>query len=217
MGQKVNPNSFRLQITKDWKSKWFASGEDYAKYLHEDIKIRDYIRKNLGGRAGVARVDIERDANMVKVIIHTSRPGVVIGRGGAGAVELKQKLSKLVDSKIKDITIEEIRNAELNGQIMADQVAQMLEKRFAFKRAAKQSIDKITKAGAKGVKIRVAGRLNGVEIARNQVFSQGKIPISTLRADIDYGFSEAWTTYGLLSVKVWIYKGERKEQKDEVK
>jgi small subunit ribosomal protein S3 len=218
MGQKINPNSFRLQVTKDWKSKWFATGPDYAKFLHEDVKIRDYIRKNLGGRAGVARVDIERDANMVKVIIHTSRPGVIIGRGGAGAVELKQKLSKLVESKIKDINIEEIRNAELNAQIMADQAAQMLEKRFAFKRAAKQTIDKITKAGAKGVKIRIAGRLNGADIARDQVFSEGKIPMSTLRADVDYGFSEAWTTYGLLSVKVWIYKGERKEEKkDEVK
>lgn len=217
MGQKVNPNSFRLQVTKDWKSRWFASGPEYAKFLHEDVKIRDYILKNLGGKAGVARVDIERDANTVKVIIHTSRPGVIIGRGGAGAVELKQKLTKLVESKIKDISIEEIRNAELNAQIMADQTAQMLEKRFAFKRAAKQSVDKILKAGAKGVKIRVAGRLNGVEIARNQVFSEGKIPMSTLRADVDYGFSEAWTTYGILSVKVWIYKGDRKVNKDEVK
>lgn len=210
MGHKVNPNSFRLQVTKDWKSRWFADGKDYARLLHEDIKIRTYVNKNLGGRAGVARVDIERNANMVNVIIHTSRPGVVIGRGGAGAVELKNNLSKLIESKIKDITIEEIRQPELNAQIMADNVKEQLEKRIAFKRAAKQTVDKISRAGAKGAKIMIGGRLNGADIARSQAFQQGKIPLATLRADVDYGFAEAWTTYGILGVKVWIYKGDRK-------
>jgi small subunit ribosomal protein S3 len=158
----------------------------------------------------VARVDIERNANMVNVIIHTSRPGVVIGRGGAGAVELKSNLSKLVESKIKDITIEEIRQPELNAQIMTDNVKEQLEKRIAFKRAAKQTVDKITRAGAKGAKVMIGGRLNGAEIARSQSFQQGKIPLATLRADVDYGFAEAWTTYGVMGVKVWIYKGDRK-------
>jgi small subunit ribosomal protein S3 len=212
VGHKVNPNSFRLQVTKDWKSRWFADGKDYARLLHEDIKIRTYVEKNLGGRAGVARVDIERNANMVNVIIHTSRPGVVIGRGGTGVVDLKNNLAKLVASKIKDITIEEIRQAELNAQIMADNVKEQLEKRIAFKRAAKQTVDKIMRAGAKGAKVMIGGRLNGADIARSQAFQQGKIPLATLRADVDYGFAEAWTTYGILGVKVWIYKGDRKEE-----
>lgn len=212
MGHKVNPNSFRLQVTKDWKSRWFADGKDYARLLHEDLKIRRYVEKNLGGRAGIARVDIERNANMVTVIIYISRPGVVIGRGGTGVVELKNNLAKLVSSKIKDISIEEIRQAELNAQIMADNVKEQLEKRIAFKRAAKQSVDKIMKAGAKGAKVMVGGRLNGADIARSQAFQQGKIPLATLRADVDYGFAEAWTTYGILGVKVWIYKGDRKEE-----
>lgn len=212
MGHKVNPNSFRLQVTKDWKSRWFADGKDYARLLHEDIKIRTYVEKNLGGRAGVARVNIERNANMVNVIIHTSRPGVVIGRGGTGVVDLKSNLSKLVESKIKDIIIEEIRQPELNAQIMADNVKEQLEKRIAYKRAAKQTIDKISKSGAKGAKVMIGGRLNGADIARSQSFQIGKIPLATLRADVDYGFAEAWTTYGIIGVKVWIYKGDRKEE-----
>lgn len=212
MGQKVNPNSFRLQVDKNWKSKWFARKDDYARLLHEDIKVRDYILKNHGPRAGVARVDIERDANMMTIIVHTSRPGVIIGRGGAGVNEMRDKLTKMVDSKIKDITIEEIRKSELNAQIMADSCKEQLEKRIAFKRVGKQLVDKIMKSGAKGVKVRIAGRLNGADIARSQVFQEGKIPMSTLRADVDYGFSEAQTTYGVLGVKVWIYKGEKKKE-----
>jgi small subunit ribosomal protein S3 len=211
MGHKVNPISFRLQIKKDWKSRWFSKA-DYSKYLHEDIKIREYIVKNLGGRAGVARVDIERNANMVTVIIYTSRPGVIIGRGGAGAVDLKKNLTKLVASRIKDINIEEVRNPELNAQIMADSVCQQLEKRIAYKRAAKSVIDKIMRAGAKGAKVMIGGRLNGADISRSQFFVEGKIPLATLRADIDYATGRAWTTYGILGVKVWIYKGEIKEE-----
>lgn len=211
MGHKVNPISFRLQVDKNWKSRWFA-GSNYADLLHEDIKIRNFINKNLGAKAGIAKIEIERDANLVTVIIHTSRPGVIIGRGGAGATELKNNLSKLVPSKIKDITIEEIRNPELNAQIMADSIAQQLEKRIAYKRAAKQSLDKIVRAGAKGAKINIGGRLNGAEISRSQFFLSGKIPLATLKADIDYGTARAWTTYGILGVKVWIYKGEKKNE-----
>lgn len=209
MGHKVNPISFRLQVNKNWKSRWFSKA-DYAKYLHEDIKIREHIQKKLGARAGVSKVEIERNANLVTVIIFTSRPGVIIGRGGAGAVELKNDLSKMVSSKIKDISIEEVRDPELNAQIMADSVAQSLEKRIAFKRAANQTMDKMMKAGAKGAKIMIGGRLNGAEISRSQFFAKGKIPLATLRADIDYGTARAWTTYGILGVKVWIYKGEVK-------
>jgi small subunit ribosomal protein S3 len=215
MGQKVNPSSFRLQVDKNWKSKWFARKEDYAKLLHEDIKVRDFILKNYGPRAGVSRVDIERDANLMTVIIHTSRPGVIIGRGGAGVQEMRNKLDKMTTSKIKDITIEEVRKPELNAQIMADSCKEQLEKRIAFKRVAKQVVDKVMKAGAKGVKVRIAGRLNGADIARDQVFHEGKIPMSTLRADVDYGFSEAWTTYGVLGIKVWIYKGEKTKEDDQ--
>lgn len=211
MGHKVNPISFRLQVNKNWKSRWF-SRSNYAKYLHEDIKIREYVTKNLGARAGIAKVEIERDANLVTLIIHTARPGVIIGRGGTGAADLKSKLTKLVESKIKDINIEEIRTPELNAQIMADSVSQQLERRIAFKRAAKQTIDKVMRAGAKGVKVNIGGRLNGADISRSQFFTEGKIPLATLKADIDYGTARAWTTYGILGVKVWIYKGDVKEE-----
>jgi small subunit ribosomal protein S3 len=212
MGQKVNPNSFRLQVNKNWKSRWFARPQDYAKFLHEDIKVRDFIQKELGGRSGVARVDIERDANMITVIIHTSRPGVIIGRGGAGVNELRKSLINLVESKIKDVNIEEIRKPDLNAKIMADACKEQLEKRIAFKRVGKQTIEKIMRAGAKGAKVMISGRLNGAEIARTQSFQEGKIPMSTLRAEVDYGLSEANTTYGILGIKVWIYKGEKTEE-----
>lgn len=213
MGHKVNPISYRLQVNKNWKSRWFSKA-DYAKFLHEDIKIRTHILKKLGAKASIAKVEIERNANMVTVIIYTSRPGVIIGRGGAGATELKKELTKLVESKIKDINIEEIRQAELNAQIMADSIATQLEKRIAYKRAAKQAIDKIMKAGAKGAKVMIGGRLNGADISRSQFFAEGKIPLATLRADIDYGTARAWTTYGILGIKVWIYKGEVEEKKE---
>jgi small subunit ribosomal protein S3 len=212
MGQKVNPNSFRLQVNKNWKSRWFATKQDYARLLHEDIKIRDYIYKEIGPRSGVSHVDIERDANMMTIIIHSSRPGVIIGRGGAGINELRSKLISLVDSRIKDITIEEIRKPELNAKIMADSCKEQLEKRIAFKRVGKQTVEKIMRAGAKGARVMISGRLNGADIARSQAFQEGKIPMSTLRADVDYGFSEAKTTYGILGIKVWVYKGEKKEE-----
>lgn len=213
MGHKVNPISFRLQVNKNWKSRWFSKA-DYAKFLHEDIAIRRHIDQKLGAKAGIDKVEIERNANMVTVIIHTSRPGVIIGRGGAGAGELKTELSRLIESKIKDINIEEIRNAELSAKIMADSVAQQLEKRIAYKRAAKQVLDKIMKAGAKGAKIMIGGRLNGADISRSQFFTEGKIPLATLRADIDFATAKARTTYGILGVKVWIYKGEQKDENE---
>lgn len=212
MGQKINPNSFRLQVNKNWKSRWFARKQDYARLLHEDIKVRDYIYRDLGSRAGVSKVDIERDANMMTVIIHTSRPGVIIGRGGAGVNDLRKKLINMVESKIKDITIEEIRKPDLDAKIMADSCKEQLEKRVAFKRVGKQAVEKIIRAGAKGARVMISGRLNGADIARSQAFQEGKIPMSTLRADVDYGFSEARTTYGILGIKVWIYKGEKKEE-----
>lgn len=210
MGQKINPISFRLQVNKNWKSRWFA-GNDYAKFLHEDIAIRKYIAEKLGAKAGISKVEVERNANMVNVIVFTSRPGVIIGRGGAGVTDLKAALSKLVSSKIKDIAIEEIRDAELNAKIMADSISTQLEKRIAYKRAATQALDKIMNAGAKGAKIMIAGRLNGADIARRQFFAKGKIPLATIKADIDYAPSKAQTTYGILGIKVWIYKGEVKE------
>lgn len=211
MGHKVNPISFRLQLNKNWKSRWFASG-DYAKFLHEDIAIRRYITKNLGVKAGIAKIELERNANMVNVIIFTSRPGVIIGRGGSGVTDIKSKLTKIVESKIKDITIEEIRDAELNAKIMADSVAVQLEKRIAYKRAAGQALEKIMAAGAKGAKVMIAGRLNGADIARRQFFAKGKIPLATIKADIDYAASEAKTTYGIFGIKVWIYKGDVKDE-----
>lgn len=212
MGQKVNPNSFRLQVNKDWKSRWFARKQDYAKLLHEDIKVRDYIYKEIGPRAGVSKVEIERDANMMTVIIYTSRPGVIIGRGGAGIAELRKKLINIIDSRLKDINIEEIRKPDLDAKIVADSCKEQLEKRIAFKRVGKQAVEKIMRAGAKGAKIMISGRLNGADIARSQSFQEGKIPMSTLRADVDYGFSEARTTYGILGIKIWIYKGDKKEE-----
>jgi small subunit ribosomal protein S3 len=206
MGHKVSPISFRLQVHKNWQSRWFAS-RGYADMLYEDIRIRQYILGELGNKAGVAKVEIERNANQVSINIHTSRPGVVIGRGGAGATELKSKLTKLTKGKIKDINILEIRKAEANAQLIANNIAQQLEKRIPFKRTMRQAIDKAGKEGVKGIKVMVSGRLNGAEIARKEHVIRGKIPLATLDADIDYGTSRAKTTYGILGVKVWIYNG----------
>ncbi len=206
MGHKVSPISFRLQINKNWSSKWYSE-KDYAKYLHEDRKIREYLAKNLERKAGIARVEIERNATQVSVNIFTSRPGVLIGRGGSGAVELKKNLQKIISTQLKDINIQEVRNAEVNPKLVAENIASQLERRMAYKRAVKQSVDKALKAGAKGVKVMVAGRLNGAEIARREFTSEGKIPLQTIRADIDYGTARAHTTYGIIGIKVWIYMG----------
>lgn len=215
MGHKVSPISFRLQVDKNWQSRWFSK-KDYATLLHEDIKIRKTILTDLGIRAGVAKVEIERNANQVSVTVFTSKPGVVIGRGGQGALELKNKLGKLVKGKIKDINIMEIKNPDANAQLVADNIAGQLERRMPFKRAMKQSVEKATRSGAKGIKIIVAGRLNGAEIARSEKASKGKIPLATLDALIDYGTSRARTTYGILGVKVWIYNGMKEHDKKKV-
>ncbi|MBP2645225.1 MAG: ribosomal protein [Firmicutes bacterium] len=205
MGQKVNPHGLRIGIIKSWDAKWFAD-KDYAKNLHEDIKIRKFVKAKLFA-AGIARIEIERAANRVKVTIHTAKPGMVIGRGGSGIESLKNDLKKLSD-KVIDVSIAEVKQAEMDATLVAENVAAQLERRIAFRRAMKQSIGRTIRMGAKGIKIMVGGRLGGAEIARSESAREGSIPLHTLRADIDYGTAEAHTTYGLIGVKVWIYKGE---------
>jgi small subunit ribosomal protein S3 len=210
MGHKVSPISFRLQVEKNWSSRWFAS-RGYAGMLHEDILIRKYILNNFGYKAGISKVEVDRNANQVNVTVHTSRPGVIIGRGGVGVAELKVKLNKITKGQIKDINVQEVKNPEADAQLIADNVAQQLEKRIAFKRAIKQSVEKAMRSGAKGVKIMVGGRLNGAEIARSEHTIKGKIPLATINADIQYGTSRAKTTYGIIGVKVWIFRGMKQK------
>lgn len=205
MGQKVNPHGLRIGVIKSWDAKWFAD-KDYAKLLHEDIKVRNFIKNKLYS-AGVSRVEIERAANRVKVTIHTGKPGMVIGRGGAGIEDLKKSLKALIDKAV-DVNIAEIKQAELDATLVAENIAAQLEKRIAFRRAMKQSVGRTMRMGAKGIKVMVGGRLGGAEIARTESYREGSIPLHTLRADIDYGTAEAKTTYGRIGVKVWIYKGE---------
>jgi len=205
VGQKVNPHGLRIGIVKTWDAKWYAD-KDYAKFLHEDVKIREFVKAKLY-TAGVSRIEIERAANRVKLIIHTAKPGMVIGRGGAGIEQLKVALKKLT-GKVIDVNIAEIRQAEMDATLVAESIAAQLEKRIAFRRAMKQSIQRTMRMGAKGIKVMVGGRLGGAEIARTESTREGSIPLHTLRADIDYGTAEAHTTYGRIGVKVWIYKGE---------
>ena len=206
MGQKIHPTGFRLCVRKNWSSKWFA-GREYARLLHEDIKIRKFILTTLGMRAGISHVEIDRNANQVSVSVYTAKPGVVIGRGGAGATELKAKLARLTSGKIKDINVFEVKNPDGNAQIIADNISQQLERRIAFKRAMRQAVEKAQRAGVKGIKIMVGGRLNGAEIARSEFVIKGKIPLATIDAEIDYATSRAKTTFGILGVKVWVYNG----------
>ncbi len=206
MGQKVSPTGFRVGVNKDWESKWIAKKTDVAKYINNDIKIRKYLEKNLKD-AGISKIEIERNKNRCEVIINTCRPGVIIGRGGEEINKLKQSLSKLVDEEVS-VSIMEVKNPDLDAQIVADNIAKQIENRAPFRMAEKKAIRNAMKAGAKGIKTLVAGRLNGVEMARSEGYSEGNIPLQTIRADIDYGFAEALTTYGKLGVKVWIYKGE---------
>lgn len=205
MGQKVNPHGLRIGIIKTWDAKWFAD-KDYAVLLHEDIKIRNYLKKKLYS-AGVSRLEIERAANRVKVTIHTAKPGMVIGRGGSGIEELKKELKRMT-GKVIDVNIAEVKQAELDATLVAENIASQLERRIAFRRAMKQSVGRTMRMGAKGIKVMVGGRLGGAEIARTESYREGSIPLHTLRADIDYGTAEAHTTYGRIGVKVWIYKGE---------
>jgi small subunit ribosomal protein S3 len=206
VGQKVNPKGLRIGIIKDWDAKWFADKKNFASLLLEDQKIRKYIKQKLYA-AGISRIQIERAANKVKVSIHTAKPGIVIGRGGAEVDALRGELEKMTGKQV-NINIVEIKVPELDAQLMAENVAAQLEKRVAFRRAMKQSVSRAMKMGAKGIKISVSGRLAGAEIARTEWYSEGKVPLHTLRADIDYGFAEANTTYGKIGIKVWIYKGE---------
>lgn len=206
MGQKVNPKGLRIGIIKDWESKWFANKKDFSSLLIEDVKIREFIKKKLF-LAGITTIQIERAANRVKVTIHAAKPGIVIGRGGTEIEILRKELEKLTGKQI-NVNISEIKTPELEAQLVAENVASQLEKRIAFRRAMKQVVTRSMKMGAKGIKIACAGRLAGAEIARTEWYSEGKVPLHTLRADIDYGFAEANTTYGKIGVKVWLYKGE---------
>lgn len=205
MGQKVHPYGFRLGIIKNWRSRWYSERE-YAANLQEDLRIRDYVKKRLI-HAGVSSVEIERKAGRVHVIIHTARPGIVIGKKGAEIENLKKDLQKFAKKEVS-ITIQEIRRPETDAQLTAENVAMQLERRIAFRRAMKKTVLSSMKLGAKGIKINVAGRLGGAEMARSEWYREGRVPLHTLRADIDYGFAEANTTYGKIGVKVWIYKGE---------
>jgi len=205
VGQKVHPKGLRIGIIRDWDSRWFA-GKEYKTLLHEDQKIRQFIKKRLF-HAGVASIEIERAANRLKVIINTARPGIVIGRGGTEVEALRKELEKLTGKQV-NLNIVEIKKPELNAQLVAENIASQLEKRIAFRRAMKQSVGRAMRLGAQGIKIACGGRLAGAEIARTEWYSEGKVPLHTLRADIDYGFAEANTTYGKIGVKVWIYKGE---------
>lgn len=205
MGQKVHPVGFRLGVIRSWDSKWYAE-KNYAEWLHEDIKLRDYIRRECAS-AGVAKVEIERAANKVKISIHTARPGIIIGRKGAGIDNLKKDLTRLSGAEIF-LKIEEIRRPDMDAQLVADGVAQKLLRRVAFRRAMKQAVGNAMKLGALGIRICCSGRLGGAEMARREQYLEGRVPLHTLRADIDYGLSEAHTTYGAIGVKVWIFKGE---------
>ena len=209
MGQKVHPTGIRLGISTDWNSKWYASTKDYPKLLNADIKVREFLRKKLAS-ANVSRIQIERPTRAAVITIHTARPGVVIGKKGAESENLRKDVSKIVGLHINNvkINIEEIRKPELDAQLVAESIAQQLERRVMFRRAMKRSIQNTMRMGAQGIKIKVGGRLNGAEIARSESYHEGRVPLHTLRADIDYGFAEALTTYGILGVKVWIYKGE---------
>jgi len=213
MGRKVNPISFRIQVNKEWLSKWYSK-KDYKKYLHEDIKIRDFVTDKFGRKAGISKVEIERNAAVVSVNIYTSRPGVLIGRGGAGAVDLKNSIQKMTTGQLKDVNIQEIREAEMDAKLVAENIASQIERRMAYKRVTKSAMERSLKAGAKGVKILVSGRLNGAEIARREPISEGKIPLQTIKANVDYGIARAYTTYGVIGIKVWIYKGETRVAKN---
>lgn len=206
MGQKVNPHGMRVGIIKDWNSKWFADKKEFSKLLAEDNKIRNYVKKSQF-QAGVSKIDIERTLNRIKVTVNTAKPGMIIGKGGSGVEDLKVALEKMTGKQVI-VNVEEVRNTAVNAQLQAEKIASDLERRITFRRAMKQAIQTTMKSGAKGMKTQVSGRLGGADMARTEGYSEGNIPLQTLRADIDYGFAEADTTYGKLGVKVWIYKGE---------
>lgn len=206
MGQKVNSNGLRLGINKDWDSKWYANKKDFSKYLANDVKIRNYFEKNQKSN-GISKVQIERNSKRTEIIVHTSKPGVIIGRGGEQIEAMKKDLSKLVNEDIQ-ISIVDIKKPDMNAQIVADSIAAQIENRASFRMAQKRAIRNAMKSGAKGIKTLVSGRLGGADMARSEGYTEGTIPLHTLRADVDYATSEADTTFGKIGVKVWIYKGE---------
>jgi len=206
VGQKVNPNGLRVGIIRDWESKWYA-GKDFGDLLLEDVKIREYLKNKLKD-AAVSHIEIERAANRVNVTIQTAKPGMVIGKGGSEVENLRTELGKITNGKKVHINISEIKQVDLDAILVAESIAQQLERRVSFRRALKQAIQRSMRAGAKGIKTAVSGRLGGAEIARSEGYSEGTVPLHTLRADIDYGTAEAHTTYGRIGVKVWIYRGE---------
>src|SRR5512134_2482221 len=206
MGQKINPIGFRLGVQRNWASRWYASSKNFPGMLLEDIKVRDYLRGKLA-HAAVSRVVIERPAKNARITIHSARPGVVIGKKGEDIESLKVQLQKMMGVPVH-VNIEEVRKPEVDAQLIADSIAQQLEKRIMFRRAMKRAMQNAMRLGAQGIKIMSAGRLNGIEIARTEWYREGRVPLHTLRADIDYGFSEAKTTYGVIGIKVWVYKGD---------
>ncbi|MGQ0657268.1 MAG: 30S ribosomal protein S3 [Chromatiales bacterium] len=212
MGQKVHPIGIRLGIVKDWTSKWYADSRHYADYLNTDLKVREFLRKQLA-HASVSHILIERPAHNARIVVHTARPGIVIGKKGEDIEVLRKRLAVMMGVPVM-INVEEIRKPELDAHLVAESVAHQLEKRIMFRRAMKRAVQNALRLGAQGIKITVAGRLNGAEIARTEWYREGRVPLHTLRADIDYGFAEAKTTYGVIGVKVWIFKGEILEGAD---
>ncbi len=215
MGQKTHPRGFRLGVIESWDSKWFA-GHPYTSLLHEDLKLREFIKKRLY-HAGISRIEIERMANKAKINIHTARPGIVIGKKGAEIEKLKVDIQKLMKGKEANINIHEVRRPDLDPQLVAENVGLQLERRVAFRRAMKEAVTRAMRMGAQGVKIHVSGRLAGAEIARREWYREGRVPLQTLRANVSFGFAEAKTTYGVIGIKVWIFRGEiitRQEEED---
>ena len=206
MGQKVHPTGARVGIIKDWTSKWYADSNNFANCLVEDQKVRKFLKKKLYA-AGISKIEIERTAKMLKINLYAAKPGIIIGKGGAGVEALKAEVVKLIGKDV-NLNIVEVKNADTDAQLVAENIAGQLERRISFRRAMKQCMQKATKAGALGIKTSVSGRLGGADMARTEFYKEGNIPLQTLRADIDYGFAEANTTYGKIGVKVWIYKGE---------
>ncbi len=215
MGQKVHPNGMRVGVIKEWSSKWYADSKNFSDYLIEDHKIREYVKKKLF-ISGISKVEIERTAKFVKVNVYTAKPGLVIGKGGNLSEALKAELEKMINKEV-NLNIVEVKNIDIDAQLVAESIANQLERRISFRRAMKQSMQKAMKAGALGIKTAVSGRLGGADMARTEFYKEGTVPLQTIRADIDYGFAEADTTYGKIGCKVWIYKGEILPAKKEAK
>ena len=207
MGQKVHPHGMRLGISKDWSAKWYAGKQDFASFLAVDIKVRDFLKKRLKNSA-ISNVTIERPGDGLSIVIHTARPGIVIGKKGEDIEKLRSAIRKISGAGSVDVAVEEVRKPELDSTLVAESICQQLERRIMFRRAMKRSVQNAMRLGALGVKVMISGRLNGAEIARSEWYREGRVPLHTLRADIDYGFAEALTTYGIIGVKVWIYKGD---------